>query len=51
MGWKSFDVVRFHLSAPHPLPRPLQGQMWIAKFESAYNLIVFGGKDLEYKIK
>ena len=36
MGWESFGVVRFDLG---PL---LQGQMWIAKLKSAYNLLSIG---------
>ena len=36
MGWESFDVVRFDLG---PI---LQGQTWIPKIESAYNLLVIG---------
>ena len=34
MGWESFDVVRFDLE---PLR---QGQTWIAKIKSAYNLLI-----------
>ena len=40
MGWESSDVVRFGLG---PL---LQGQMRIAKFESAYKPIIIGSKGL-----
>ena len=36
MGWDSSDVVRFDLE---PL---LQGQMRIAKLNSAYNLLIIG---------
>ena len=37
MGWESFDVFRFDLG---PL---LQGQTGIAKFKSAYNLLIGPG--------
>ena len=40
MGWESFRVVRFDLG---PL---LQGQMMIAKFKSAYNLLINGPRGL-----
>ena len=36
MGWESYGVVRFDLG---PL---LQGQTWIAKLKSAYNLLIIG---------
>ena len=36
MGWVSYGVVRFDLG---PL---LQGQKWIAKPKSAYNLLIIG---------
>ena len=41
MGWESSDVVKFDLG---PL---LQGQMRIAKFKSAYDLLIFGPKGLQ----
>ena len=41
MSWESSDVVRFHLG---PL---LQGQMKIAKLESAYNLLLIGPRALQ----
>ena len=41
MGWESFDVVIFDLG---PL---LQGQMRIAKFKSAYNLLIIGPRGLQ----
>ena len=41
MGSESFDVVRFDLG---PL---LQGQMRIAKFKSAYNLLIIGPRGLQ----
>ena len=40
MGWDSSDVVRFDLG---PLS---QGQMRIARLESAYNLLIIGPKVL-----
>ena len=40
MGWESFGVVRFDLG---PL---LQGQMRIAKHQSAYNLRIIGPRAL-----
>ena len=40
MGWESFGVVGFDLE---PL---LQGQMRIAKFKSAYNLLIIGPSSL-----
>ena len=40
MGWESSDVVRFD---PGPL---LQGQMRIAKIESAYNFFILGPRVL-----
>ena len=39
MGWKSSDVVRFDLGC-------LQGQTWIAKLKSAYNLLIIGPRGL-----
>ena len=41
MGWESFDVVRFDLGPP------LQGQMRIAKLESAHNSLIFGPRVLQ----
>ena len=41
MGYVSFDVVRFDLG---PL---LQGQMRIAKFKSAHNLLITGPRGLQ----
>ena len=41
MGWETFDVVRFGLG---PL---LQGQTRIAKFKSAYNLLIIGPRGLQ----
>ena len=41
MGLESSDVVRFD---PGPL---LQGQMRIAKFKSAYNLLIIRPRDLQ----
>ena len=41
MGWESFDVVRFHLGAL------LQGQMRIAKLESAYGSLIIGARGLQ----
>ena len=43
MGWKSSDVVRFVFG---PL---LQGQMWTAKFKSAYNLLIIGPRGCNVK--
>ena len=40
MGWESFGIVRFDLG---PL---LQGQMRIAKLESAYNSFIIGPRGL-----
>ena len=41
MGWESFGVVGFDL-------RPLvQGQMRIAKVESAYNSLIIGPRGLQ----
>ena len=41
MGWESFGVVRFDLG---PL---LQGQMRLAKSESAYNSLIIGPRGLQ----
>ena len=41
MGWESSDVVKFDLE---PL---LQGQTRIARFKSAYNLLIIGPKGLQ----
>ena len=40
MGWESFGAVRFNLG---PL---VQGQMRIAKLESAYNSLIIGPRGL-----
>ena len=40
MGCESVDMVRFDLGTL------LQGQMWIAKIESAYNSLIIGDRDL-----
>ena len=40
MGWESFGVVGFNLG---PL---LQGQMKMAKFNSAYNSLIIGPRGL-----
>ena len=40
MGWESFDVVEFDLG------HLLQGHMRIAKFKSAYNLLIIGPRGL-----
>ena len=45
MGNKSSDVVRFDLG---PL---LQGQTKIAKFKSAYNLLIIGPRGLQCETK
>ena len=44
MDWESSDVVRFDLG---PL---LQGQMKIAKFKSAYNLLIICPRDMKCEI-
>ena len=41
MGWDSSDVFRFDLGSI------LQGQMRIAKFKSAYNLLIIGPRGLQ----
>ena len=41
MGWESFDVVRFDFG---PL---LQGPTRIAKFKSAYSLLIIGPRGLQ----
>ena len=41
MGWESLGAVRFEVG---PL---LQGQTRIAKFKSAYNLLIIGPKGLQ----
>ena len=45
MGWASFNVVRFDLG---PL---FQGQMRIAKLQSAYNLLIIGPRGLQCETK
>ena len=41
MGWKSSDVFRFDLGLL------LQGETRIAKFKSAYNLLIIGIRGLQ----
>ena len=43
MGCESVDMVRFDLGTL------LQGQMRIAKIESAYNSLIIGDRDLDRK--
>ena len=43
MGRESVNMVRFDLGTP------LQGQMRIAKLKSAYNFLIIGPRDLEWK--
>ena len=43
MGWESVDVVSFDLG---PL---LHSQMRIAKLKSAYNSLIIGPRDLDWK--
>ena len=43
MGCDSFDLIRFNLG---PL---LQGQTRIAKFKSAYNLLIIGPRGLQFE--
>ena len=43
MGCESVDMVRFDLGTL------LQGQMRIAKIESAYNSLIIGDRDLGYR--
>ena len=45
MGWESFGVVGFDLG---PL---LQGHMRIAKFQSAYNLLIIGPRSEACNVK
>ena len=44
MGCESVDMVRFDLGTL------LQGQMRIAKIESAYNSLIIGDRDLDHPI-
>ena len=44
MGWEFFDAVRFGLGTL------LQGQMKIAKLESAYNLLIISRRGLQCEI-
>ena len=44
MGCESVDMVRFDLGTL------LQGQMRIAKIESAYNSLIIGDRDLDRKL-
>ena len=41
MGWETFDVVRFDFG---PL---LQGHTRIAKFKTAYNVLIIGPRGLQ----